>query len=675
MPQVDRQTLTALDRRVTRLEKRNRGSSGGGSSSPPAAGVTDHGALTGLADDDHPQYETSAEAQAKVDAHTTDATDAHDAAAISSVPAGNLASTDVQSALNELDSEKAPTASAVMDGDAAGGVLGGTYPNPGFAVDMATQAELDAHAGTSHGVTDHGALGGLSDDDHPQYVPRALVDAKGDLIVATAADTVARKAVGANGTFLVADSTETDGLEWRAIADADVPSTIARDSEVTSAIGTHEAAADPHTGYVRESVVDAKGDLFVGTGADTLQRRAVGTDGQVLTADSAESDGVKWATPTSGVSDHGALSGLGDDDHPQYATNAELDTHASLYPHKVVKEQVWVATTANLDLSGTETIDGVALAGGERVLVKDQTDTIQNGIYVCNAGGAWARATDFDAASDVIPGALVPVLIGDTHRGKVFVAIGDPADTPLGFPTPGTDPILFREAGAIHEARTDAHAASSITIADSAGDFTATNVEDALQELQADAEAHLADASDAHDASAISVLDSAGNFAAADVEAALAELRAWNPLPLVKASDQSVTNSTALVDVTGLTWAIAANEVWTFEVTFVYVATTTQDIKFAFNGPTGATVRWWRKSASQTSGEVSVNQISSITGLDTSTDVRGTTGSEFVIVVEGVVRNGANAGTFAPRFAQQVAGAGTSATVKTDSILRRERVA
>lgn len=41
-----------------------------------------------------------------------------------------------------------------------------------------------------------------------------IVDAKGDLIVATAADTVARKAVGADGTFLMANSTEADGLEW-----------------------------------------------------------------------------------------------------------------------------------------------------------------------------------------------------------------------------------------------------------------------------------------------------------------------------------------------------------------------------------------------------------------------------------------------------------------------------
>lgn len=68
-------------------------------------GVTDHGALTGLADDDHSQYETSAEAQAKVDAHTTDAVDAHDASAISFVPAGTIAATDVQAAIEEVASE------------------------------------------------------------------------------------------------------------------------------------------------------------------------------------------------------------------------------------------------------------------------------------------------------------------------------------------------------------------------------------------------------------------------------------------------------------------------------------------------------------------------------------------------------------------------------------------
>lgn len=108
-----------------------------------SAHAADTTGVHGIADTS--ALETAAGAQAKVDTHVNDTTAAHAASAVSSVPAGNLAATDVQAALNELDAEKAAAASAVMDGDAAGGVLSGTYPNPGFAADMATQAELDAH--------------------------------------------------------------------------------------------------------------------------------------------------------------------------------------------------------------------------------------------------------------------------------------------------------------------------------------------------------------------------------------------------------------------------------------------------------------------------------------------------------------------------------------------------
>jgi hypothetical protein len=54
------------------------------------------------------------------------------------------------------------------------------------------------------------------------------------------------------------------------------------------------------------TAIDAKGDLVPGTGADTFARLAVGTNGQVLTADSAETTGLKWATPASGSSYSGA---------------------------------------------------------------------------------------------------------------------------------------------------------------------------------------------------------------------------------------------------------------------------------------------------------------------------------------------------------------------------------
>lgn len=64
------------------------------------------------------------------------------------------------------------------------------------------------------GVSDHGDLDGLADDDHPHYVAKAILDAKGDLVAASAADTPAKLTVGANDTVLMADSGQSTGLKW-----------------------------------------------------------------------------------------------------------------------------------------------------------------------------------------------------------------------------------------------------------------------------------------------------------------------------------------------------------------------------------------------------------------------------------------------------------------------------
>jgi hypothetical protein len=63
---------------------------------------------------------------------------------------------------------------------------------------------------------------------------------------------------------------------------------------VTSAIQTQLNARVP------ASTITTKGDLIVGTGSGTYVRQGVGTDGQVLVADSAQADGVNWATPAAG---------------------------------------------------------------------------------------------------------------------------------------------------------------------------------------------------------------------------------------------------------------------------------------------------------------------------------------------------------------------------------------
>lgn len=85
-----------------------------------------------------------------------------------------------------------------------------------------------------------------------------------------------------------------------------------------------------------------------------------------------------------------------------------------------VKDSVRAATTANITLSGTQTIDGVALVANDRVLVKDQTTASENGIYVV-AAGAWSRATDADISADVTAGMFTFVEEGTTNADSGWV--------------------------------------------------------------------------------------------------------------------------------------------------------------------------------------------------------------------------------------------------------------
>jgi hypothetical protein len=65
------------------------------------------------------------------------------------------------------------------------------------------------------------------------------------------------------------------------------------------------------------------------------------------------------------------------------------------------KASVVAASTANLTLSGAQTIDGISVIAGDRVLVKDQTTTANNGIYLC-ASGSWTRTTDADTYAELV---------------------------------------------------------------------------------------------------------------------------------------------------------------------------------------------------------------------------------------------------------------------------------
>lgn len=80
---------------------------------------------------------------------------------------------------------------------------------------------------------------------------------------------------------------------------------------------------------------------------------------------------------------------------------------------------VRVATTANITLSGTQTIDAVAVVAGNRVLVKNQTTQSQNGIYLC-AAGTWTRDTDADTW-DELRGRVVSVEEGTVNADVIYI--------------------------------------------------------------------------------------------------------------------------------------------------------------------------------------------------------------------------------------------------------------
>ena len=75
-------------------------------------------------------------------------------------------------------------------------------------------------------------------------------------------------------------------------------------------------------------------------------------------------------------------------------------------PEEGIKAPCRMATTANITLSGLQTIDTIAGADGDRVLVKDQTDATENGIYQMRST-AWNRASDWNDNLDVSSGVLV----------------------------------------------------------------------------------------------------------------------------------------------------------------------------------------------------------------------------------------------------------------------------
>lgn len=115
------------------------------------------------------------------------------------------------------------------------------------------------------------------------------------------------------------------------------------------------------------------------------------------------------------------------------------DRRLGLLNGLAIKPAVECATTANITLSGEQTIDGVT-TNESRVLVKNQSNAVENGLYTSDAG-EWSRTTDCDGTRDIADGTLVLVLTGSTLATTFWYVTS--TDDPI---VPGTSSLTWSRA-------------------------------------------------------------------------------------------------------------------------------------------------------------------------------------------------------------------------------------
>lgn len=116
--------------------------------------------------------------------------------------------------------------------------------------------------------------------------------------------------------------------------------------------------------------------------------------------------------------------------------SANTDAANKQYVDNVARGLMWKApvraasTTSVATTAPGATIDGVALAANDRVLLKDQSTASQNGLWVWNgAAAAMTRASDADATGELAPGTAVTVTEGTVNGDKVYMVTSDSAIT------------------------------------------------------------------------------------------------------------------------------------------------------------------------------------------------------------------------------------------------------
>jgi hypothetical protein len=162
----------------------------------------------------------------------------------------------------------------------------------------------------------------------------------------------------------------------------------------------------------------------------------------------------------------GTITGLGD---PSSSSDAATKNYVdALVAGLRTRAVARVASTTNVNISSGlengDTLDGITLVTGNRVLLKDQSTASQNGLYIVVASGAASRDPEFDTISE-LAGQLILVSEGSTHADDLFLCTTDTSAT-LGSSSITYTQVFPSSGGTV----------TSVGLADAgASEFTVTN--------------------------------------------------------------------------------------------------------------------------------------------------------------------------------------------------------